>query len=402
MKRILFVDDEANVLDGLRRSLRPMREEWQMEFVCGAAQALAAFENEPFDVVVSDMRMPEMDGADLLAELMRRHPSSIRIILSGHSDHAAIMKSVGVTHQYLAKPCDSELLKRTINRATALKRLVDSDTVRHAVSGIKNLPALPSLYKQLVECLGSGDASPAKVAQIISRDVGMTARVLQLVNSAFFGLPKTVASVDRAVSLLGLDTITHLVLAYGAFSSYEDAATGFDVDALTRDSLRCAALAKTIAQCEKRPKEIADQAFLAGMLHDVGKLVLAVELPGRYADYLALTSGATIDVPEIELEVFGATHAHVGAYLVGLWGLPNPIVEGIAYHESPSACIDPELGVFGIVHVASRLARAPGADDIADPALSVDLDHLSRAGALARWPAWREAIRNHADTETAA
>jgi HD-like signal output (HDOD) protein len=402
MMRVLFIDDDTNILDGLRRALRAMRSTWDMQFVSGARQALEAFAAAPFDVVVSDMRMPEMDGADLLHEVMNRYPTTIRLILSGHADNAAIMKSIGVAHQFLSKPCAPELLQNTIERACGLKALIESEAVRQAVSGLNSLPTVPSLYRQLVTLLQSIDATTEAVAKVIGKDIGMTTRILQLANSAFFGLPASVGTVDRAVAYLGLDTVGSLVLAQGVFSSYETAERGgFDVEKSMLHGMRTAAIAKAIAKEEGRDRQTVEHAFLAGMLHDVGSLVLAAELPTKYAELAARIAIPGTEPKAAEREVFGVSHAFVGAYLLGLWALPNPIVEAVAYHEEPAACLAGHWGLFGIVHVASCMAIQPNCDDV-DGAHGLDRDYLRRVGVLDRWASWRAAAATALHGESAA
>ncbi len=391
MMRVLFIDDDALVLDGLRRTLRSSRGVWDMHFVTSARQALEAFAAAPFDVVVSDMRMPEMDGAELLTEIMKRYPTTIRLILSGHADSSAIVKSVGVAHQFLSKPCSAELLQQTITRACNLKALVESDAVRTAVSGMARLPTVPSVYRELVRLLQSNDVTLDAVAKVIAKDIGMTARILQLVNSAFFGLPKSVTTVDRAIAYLGIETISSLVLAQGVFGSYENTECEMrEIEKAMLHAMRTAVVAKAIAKHEQRDKQIVEQAFLAGMLHDVGALVLAAELPDKWSQLTARLGVAGTSKRSAEREVFGVSHAHVGAYLLGLWALPNPIVEAVAYHEEPSTCATSDWGIVGIVHVASALATQLDREDL-EQVLDLDRDYLRRVGVAERWPEWREA-----------
>ena len=232
-KRIIFVDDEPNLLKGLSRMLRPLREEWEMLFVGSGSDALAALEKDAFDVVVSDMRMPGMDGAQLLAEVAQRYPQIVRIVLSGHMDKEMIYRSVGRAHQYLAKPCDAARLKSTVARACTIRDSLADKFLKELVAGMKSLPSLPSLYIELVEYLQSPEASIQTVGKIIARDVGMTAKILQLVNSAFFGLSRKVGSPSQAVSLLGLDTIRALVLSVQAFSQFDETnLPGFHTESL--------------------------------------------------------------------------------------------------------------------------------------------------------------------------
>ena len=195
-----------------------MRNEWEMEFVDNAADALARMERGGVDVVVSDMRMPGMNGAQLMTEVMKRHPQTVRIILSGHADQDLIMKCVGSTHQYLAKPCDPDALKATVGRASAMDAAMQNKTLQKLTSQMDRLPSLPSLYIEVVEKLQTPEVTLEDVAVIIAKDIGMTAKILKLVNSAFFGLRRQISGPEEAVAYLGLDTIKALVLSINAFS----------------------------------------------------------------------------------------------------------------------------------------------------------------------------------------
>ena len=336
--RVIFVDDEPRVLEGLKRMLRPKRNEWQMTFVGSAAEALNALRKEPCEVVVTDMRMPGMNGAELLEVVQREYPDTIRLILSGQAETESVMKALGVSHQFLSKPCDAEVLQGTISRAFALRDLAGSEQVKGLVARINKLPTLPASYQKLVEVLRSPNSSIEDVADIITTDPAMTARLLKLVNSAYFGLQKPVADVGRAGALLGLDRIMALVLGQGIFSDCDPPKVeGFSMEALWQHSVSTAAAAHRIAIAEQMDRDVVAAAFLAGMLHDIGKLVLAMGLPDQYAKVLKqAANGKAGDLQQIEMLELRASHTDVGAYLVGLWGLPNTIAEAIAYHEDPS------------------------------------------------------------------
>jgi HD-like signal output (HDOD) protein len=391
MKRILFVDDEPRVLDGLRRMLRPMSKEWEMAFAQSGPEALDTLAERSFDVVVSDMRMPGMDGGQLLTEVMRRHPETVRIVLSGHSDKQMILRSVGPAHQYLAKPCDPELLKLVIARAYALRDVLSEVALREAISQIESLPSLPQLYVELVNELQSPDASVKKVGEIIRKDVGMTAKVLQLVNSAFFGLRRHVSDPAQAAGLLGLDTIQALVLSVQAFSQFDDAgAAGLCLDTLWNHSMATGALARDICAAEGSEARESDHALMAGLLHDAGKLILAANLPERYRQVITLMRDAPVAQWEAERQVFGTTHAEVGAYLLGLWGLPNPIVEALAFHHRPSECMETSFAPLTAVHVADAVEHEAHAAMDGRDVSRLDTDYLERIGLAERLPAWRE------------
>ncbi|MCX5908585.1 MAG: response regulator [Deltaproteobacteria bacterium] len=391
-KRILFVDDEPNMLEGLQRMLRGMREEWEMQFAASGPEALALMDQGPFDVVVSDMRMPNMNGAQLLAEVMRRYPQTVRIILSGHSDSEFTLKSVRAAHQYLAKPCDPEQLKSVVIRACALRNVLADDGLKEMISSIESLPSLPSLYMEITEELRSPSSSLQKVGKVISKDIAMTAKVLQLVNSAFFGLQRHVSNPLQAVNLLGLDTIKALVLSVQIFSQFQEGKlSGLSLESLSQHSFLTGILAKTIAQMETSDKLLIDDSFMAGLLHDLGKPVLSMNFPERYAEVQNMAREKNIPSWEVEKDLFRASHAEVGAYLTGWWGLPDPIVEGIAYHHSPGRHAAQQLITpFLAVHVANtweKQGAGPGGNG--NP-MDIDMECLTKLNFTDRLSVWHE------------
>ena len=217
-KRILFVDDEPMILKGIQRTLRKMRNVWDMTFTSSAAEALAILDDNPMDVLITDMKMPEMDGTQLLAEVKQRHPHVVRLILSGHVEQETTIQSVQFAHQCLSKPCDVEVLKQTLAKLFALREILSDDSIKKIVSQIESLPSLPSIYTEIMAEMQSDDPSIKNVGTIIGRDVSMTAKILQVVNSVFFGLPRKISNPQQAVMLLGLETIKSLVLAVKIFS----------------------------------------------------------------------------------------------------------------------------------------------------------------------------------------
>jgi len=393
MKRILFVDDEPNILSGLKRQLRAQRKEWEMAFADSGKAALEMLEATPFDVVVSDMRMPGMDGAELLGRVKARYPETVRIILSGHSELELVMKSVGPTHQYLTKPCDPDLLRATLKRAFALRDLLADDQLQALAAGMTTLPSLPTLYQRIVAVLQEPDASLAAVGEVIGQEPAMAAKVLQLVNSAFFGLRREVADAREAVSFLGLETITALVLSVHVFAELKEATGGhFPIEALWSHSLAVGTMAKQIALAETGEKQTGEEALMAGLLHDVGKLILRVNMPEQYDEVERAVAGGGCDLLTAETRVFGTTHAEVGAYLLGLWGLPDGIVEAVAFHHRPTACASNGFAPLAAVHVVNCLEKAIPTDHPARYTGEVDEAYLEQAGLADRLEAWQELI----------
>jgi HD-like signal output (HDOD) protein len=366
MKRILFVDDEARILDGLRASLQRQRGEWDMVFSAHPEDALRELRANPFDVVVSDMRMPGMDGAALLAAVRDESPATIRILLSGHGDRDAIARALSVCHQFLAKPCEAATLKGTIERISGLQRMLGDERLRSVVGKLVDLPSMPRIYAELCAALRSRNSSARELGRIIGSDPGIAAKLLKIANSSFFGITQRVTVPERAIAYLGIDLVRSLVLGAEVFTSVS--APGLDLE----DAQAHALITSMVARHLVRAPLDQDDAATAGLLHDVGELVLAGPYPEVTEARANLSGRERLEAERGALG--GVTHAEVGAYLVGIWGLPLGIVEAVAFHEEPERCArmtDPTAAV----HVAAALvddamARRRGAapPNMADPA----------------------------------
>jgi len=381
MKRILFVDDESKVLQGLRRMLRSLRREWDMEFAEGGPEALDRLAASPFDVVVTDMRMPGMDGAQLLDEVMKLYPATVRIILSGQCERQAVLKCVRPAHQFLTKPCDSEILKSTVARACSLRNRLIDERHKCMVSRVTSVPSHPSVYAELVAELESPQPSMQRIAEIVSRDVGMAAKALQLVSSSFLGAPQRTSAPARAVHLLGLDTIKPLVLSTEAFVPFDiDAGEGRWFERLVDHSLTVGTAARGIAEAETKDAVLIGDALLAGFLHEVGILALAHLFPG-HGERQRPSETANMRIDE--------THADAGAYLMALWGLPDPIVTAIALQHFPSRSSDQSFTPLTALHVANAVLDDP-ASDAPQVSRPMDVDYLKRIGCFGRLDRWRD------------
>ncbi|ODS34190.1 MAG: signal transduction protein [Candidatus Scalindua rubra] len=341
MRKILFVDDDQKVIQELKGMLHPMRYEWDMEFAGSGKDALKSMEKSSFDVVVSDMDMPEIDGVKLLDIVMERYPATVRIMHSENSDRAMTMRSVECTHQFLMKPCDVEIMKYTIERTYKLQNLLRNETLVKTVTGIKDLPCLPKLYGLILKEMQSPEASLKKVGEIISQDVSMSTKILKLVNSAFFGLPQRITDPQQATVYLGIETLKALVLSIHVFSSFTKKAEflEFSLEEMWRHNLMVGRLARDIARAELAERNVAEEALIAGILHDIGKLIL-LKVPDQYKEVMNFIEKTGSDFVEAEYVVMKTSHAELGAYLLGLWGIPDSIVEIVAFHHEPSKLIE--------------------------------------------------------------
>lgn len=389
VKRLLFVDDEKMVLDGLRRALHGMRGEWELRFVDSPIAALEALDQEPFDAIISDMRMPSMDGAELLERVKELHGDVVRIILSGQSKRETVLRSIAPAHQFLSKPCDIQELKRRLGQAFLTRDLLRNQSLASLVSRLRSIPSLPAIYSELTAALQSEDTSLGQIEQIISKDVGMAAKILQLANSAFIGAHGNVSSLREAVSLIGAETVRSLTLSIHVFSQFDrHSSAGAYLSALWEHSVSVASLAQRIAHLESGSKTMAEECFTAGLLHDVGKIVLIAELPCEYQQVIQRTGKDPGSVWAAEMEFLGCPHEQVGAYLMSIWGLPPSIVEAVQFHHVPSEAAQARFSTLTVVHGADAVASASDKSPL-NHDLLLDTAYLESLGLSERAEFWR-------------
>lgn len=351
--RVLFVDDETQVLAGLERTLFMAERGWELAFAGSGADALRA---QPADVVVSDMRMPLLDGAGLLRQMRERCPRSVRILLSGQTDQDAALRALDVAQQFLLKPCDGDALIGVLDRVVALRRLLDDAALQAAVGRIGGLPAAPRLRARFERLLDDPHADTAQVAAVVQADPALAAKVLQLANFGVFGDGQPVAGIREAVQRLGLGLLRTLAAASDAFRG--DAAGAAEANGVV--ALRASRLAAMIGAGHADADVVATAALLA----DVGALLPGAAQLCREAD----PQGGGVPSP-----------AQVGAYLLGIWGLPTAVVEAVAQHRHPARAAQRRFEAAGVVHVAVALARGQ----------APDAAYLQAMGVAAQLPRWQ-------------
>ncbi len=378
--KVLFVDDEEHLLEGLQRMLFHSASDWDIETATSGQAALELIRGEiaePFDIVVSDMRMPGMDGATLLKHVHEEQPGIIRIILSGYSEEQSTIRASLLAHQILAKPCDADLLRSTIQRAWTTRSKITAPKILEAVGDITTLPTVPSVYSELKHALSDAEFGVEDVGAILERDPALCIKMLQFVNSSFFGRPVPITNIRQAVIHLGIDMVKNLVLTAEVFvGQANQKELGFDIDAFQTHAIRTATLARRILPCKSQ----ADDLFLVGLIHDIGKLLMVAALPDKYQECRALAAQENISQTEAEKIVLDLTHAELGGYLLDLWGLPMPIVEAVINHHEPQRLL-PDKNKFEIVdaiYVADRLLGG----------CPPDLNYLEELGVLDQMDTW--------------
>lgn len=404
-RRILFVDDDELILRSMERVLRRPAQEngWELCFATDGDSALAEMSKAPIEVLLADANMGRMSGATLLRKVQERDPAVVRILLSGHTGLDILRTALPYAHQFLPKPCDGQLLRATLESACALRSLLAKPEMRQLVGSSNELPSGPRTFIELSNALANPNASARAVSEIIDRDVAISARVLQLVSSAFYGLPRAVTSIGGAVAYLGVEVIKAIVLSVEVSRMFPltQSIPDFSVDALQQHGTRVTQFAKRILGHEPG----GDVLIVAGLLQDSGQLVLASRAAARFGVALSTAASRKQPLSDIETDMFGATHADIGAYLLGLWGLPQRVVNTVANHLEPQRAHGRVFDAAGALYVSNLLLAdpdVPAVDEVPPRSIAIDLSFLRMVGVAHQLDEWRRVARTFGTGKSAA
>ncbi len=356
MYRILLVDDEEAPLTELQKELKQISSNWDVVVATGGKQALDVFRYQKVDITISDLGMPGMNGVELLSLIQAECPSCMRIAIIDPMDIHLYQNVALTAHQFIAKPWSSREVAAKIYQMHGLSNMLRQEGVQKLVNQIGRLPSKSSAYSQLIDEFNKPDTSLDKAAAIVSTDMSMTAKLLQLVNSAYFGLPREVHDVSQAIFYLGTDTIRDLVLSVQIFSCFEqeklDAA---GLGGLWDHSLMVAQLSRALASSITNDKTIISSAFTAGLLHDIGKLIIGVVFKDFYSTRALVGKDSNYWLGE-EIRQFESSHADIGAYLLGLWGIPPAIQIAVSNHHSIQGYLNRGFALSVAVYFANYFA----------------------------------------------
>ncbi len=345
MSRIVFVDDEPIILKALSRMLY-VHDEWEVLTATTGEAALAHLDAGPVDVIVSDMQMPDMDGVTLLTQVMKKHPRVVRLILSGESELARARNVIPVAHQFLAKPCSGQDLLEVLRGLGGLRALIGQRALQESVGRLGSLPSRPEVYLELTRALEDPEVSIDSLVGIVQRDANITGRILQLANSSFLGAHQRTSSLQQAVSFIGFRMLRDLVMTCEVFRSVGADENAAMEEARVRDGAR---IAQIIAG-----RQSDDSLVTAALLRDVGSLIVRrTETTSAHDAVRARIEGGLTQVAA-EREIYGYTHAEIGAYLLAVWGMPLSLVEAVLYHHSPWVHSPDSLALAGILRAADH------------------------------------------------
>jgi putative nucleotidyltransferase with HDIG domain len=387
-KRLLIADADVKAWDEVRQVLG---ESWVVVGAASGGAALAEAQKQPFNVVVANYDLPELGGAVLLNRLRVANPETLRFIAAAAALKEKVMCHVLGGHQFLAVPFDRATLKTSIERSLAADYGM-SNSMRELVGRIRTFPTIPSLYVEVVNALQNPNATTADIGAIIARDMAMTTKLVQVLNSAYFGLSRTITDPTEAVGILGFETIKSLIMTVKLLSQYDKVKpVYFSIDNIWRHSTNVAQTAKVMALLETGDPDCSGTAYTAGLMHDLGKVILAANFDDQYHGAHAVARKQQIPLWVVEKDIFGATHGEIGAYMLTLWGMSTEVVKAAAMHHHPFRSDDKTFTALTAVHVANALEYEGNPDNDGLPVPIIDMAYLKHLGLEQRLELWRDA-----------
>ncbi len=389
--RVLLVEGAPGGLGATLAPLRDLAPAWELRLAHSGQEALASMAAAPWEAVVAEVRLPDMAGLSFMNQVARQHPRTHRLLLADLSDLESLLRCVGTVHQLLAQPCDAARLQVTLHRAFALDVWLPNQTVRELLGRLPSLPSSTESYAAVLDQLQQPSPAIDRIAASIAGDPPLAAKILQLVQAVAQGPPRTDVDPVSAVKELGVATTKRLLLLSHNYSRFADLDGGLvSIPALWEHSQRVARLARQLAEAEGLDEAIARQSATAGLLHDLGKIALAANLSAQFREAVVQARARNLALWEAEQVVFGATHGEVGGCLLGVWGLPVPVVEAVTLHHHPTRFLSDSLGPLTAVHVANAFDHA---ETPADFAQRVDTSYLRELGLADRLPHWWDRLR---------
>lgn len=387
--RVLFVDDSPSVIDMLKRMVHSQDSDWDVRYAVGGVEAIGLLDLERFDVIVTDLQMPEIDGVKLLKYVQKSFPELIRIIFSASLTKDAVREVASFTHRFISKPCGVEQLAQTIENTIFIHRQLDNKQIQKVLTKTTTIPSLPKIYQELMKRIDDEDFSLRDAGHLISSDIGMSANILKQINLLGYG--SEISSVEQAVSFLGLNCVKAIALSNHIFNTVSlDNIPNFSLEDLVRHSMLTAEFAKTITLIETDDRTIAESAFVAGVLHDMGAIVLAMNFPKKYGDVLSRVYKAHRPIAEVERNLIGTSHGEIAAHILALWGFPDPILTAVAFHEDPLNRSVESFSILTAVYAGSILAHIYDGDNRYSEEVLENSLYLQQLNCASRLSLWEE------------
>lgn len=352
--RILVLADDAGEVQRLQSVFTQLPEHWQVHFCKTQKEAMGFLEAQEYQLVFADLTGGVGAAAQFLHEVWKLHPKTCRYLLGDAVEVDVMVTCVLGAHQFLERPLEAAAVMAVVNRVEEINRLVGNKSIQTLVSRMRTFPSRPTLYLEVLKEFRSPSASPKVIGELVSKDLAVSTKLIQIVNSAYYGLAQHVTDPADAVLLIGMEATCSLILSIDAFAKFDKVKPlYFSVDRVWKHSQAVGHAARKFALSMTNDTAMANDAFTAGLLHDIGKLALALNFEEQYQGVLTVAEKNNIPAWKVEKEIFGASHAEIGAYLVSLWGLPIAIVEAVASHHLPASEVVGKFSAGTAVHLAN-------------------------------------------------
>jgi len=346
-----------------------------------SSDAKQLLKQQKFDAVIINSDLPDENGLQLTKSIYNNYPDIIRFFILNENQHDLIIQTVGLVHQYFIDPVESNYIYKSLNNSLKLKSKLHNKVVKDRLNSIKSLPSPPKIYNQIISELQSDEPSILNISQIINKDIAITTKLLQLVNSAFFGLKIRLENLQQVISYLGLDTVKSIVFSTGLFGQFNSPQIGnISIESIYNRSVNTGAKARLIAHTFGLNKKVTDNALLAGLLHNVGDLLMLAEFRDELKKSIVLAKEKSIKSNDAIEEVIGTNASTLGAYLLSLWGLPDSIVESVALHDCPTECPHPTLNTLAAVHLGYALESDENNNVVNDDNSLIDINYVDQLG----------------------
>jgi HD-like signal output (HDOD) protein len=357
-RRIYIVDDNPQVLETALAVVGAVLPGSAVTGFGDPLKALEAIKSSPPDLIMSDQRMPGMQGSRLLEEARVAAPSTLRIMMSGHVSLDKLT-AISSAHQYVAKPFDALKLKSMLERTFAARDRVHDQQLQIVVTSLRSLPSLPQVHQVLLTELENNRGASAVIGQMVSEDAGLSAKVLQLANSPLFGRDYVVSSPAEAVLCLGTSMVAAVVLSQTLFKHYHsNSHPEFRLEQVWSHCWKTAALAQCYCREKGMPRQTQEEIFLAGLLHETGRLILMDNFPDQYQAACSAARQTGAPLGPCLRQSFQAAPCEIAAYLLDLWGMPSAAVTAVSLLDNPekekAVSFTPSSALYVADQIASR------------------------------------------------